>query len=245
MGIKYKVNEQFFATWSHEMAYVLGFWFADGSIEHAPAMRGHYIRVSSTDRENVERIRSAMESQHTIVHIKSNVRHKTKYLLRIGSQKLFHQLVDRGVLERKSRIVSFPTLPPQYIHTFVRGYFDGDGCVHLGKNSAGNISRLVTVFTSGSAPFLEKLCKTLHTHAGLPSQRKIAATQGGFGSAYQLRYGTRDSIRLYLFLYPEDGGNALRLKRKYDIFRRYFKLRGLRDEELRDVLKQKGPVVKW
>jgi len=29
---KHRVNESFFKTWSHDMAYILGFWFADGNI---------------------------------------------------------------------------------------------------------------------------------------------------------------------------------------------------------------------
>ena len=33
MGIrKYNVNDNYFKTWSHNMAYILGFWFADGCI---------------------------------------------------------------------------------------------------------------------------------------------------------------------------------------------------------------------
>ncbi len=37
---KYKVNEDFFKTWSHDMAYVLGLWFTDGYICNA---RKRYI----------------------------------------------------------------------------------------------------------------------------------------------------------------------------------------------------------
>jgi len=29
---KYKVNDDFFKIWSHNMAYILGFWFSDGCI---------------------------------------------------------------------------------------------------------------------------------------------------------------------------------------------------------------------
>jgi len=33
MGIKYQINSDFFKTWTQEMAYVLGFITADGSLE--------------------------------------------------------------------------------------------------------------------------------------------------------------------------------------------------------------------
>ena len=29
---KYKVDDNFFKTWSSDMAYILGFWFTDGWI---------------------------------------------------------------------------------------------------------------------------------------------------------------------------------------------------------------------
>lgn len=45
MGIKYKVNEDFFNEWSHKMAYILGCYYADGSLEDATYLRGKYIRM--------------------------------------------------------------------------------------------------------------------------------------------------------------------------------------------------------
>lgn len=67
MGVKFAVNEKFFHMWSHRMAYVLGFIYADGSLEDAPYIRGKYLRISSTDLDRVECIRNAMASAHTIV----------------------------------------------------------------------------------------------------------------------------------------------------------------------------------
>jgi len=31
---RYLLNEKFFDKWSSEMAYILGFWFADGYMRH-------------------------------------------------------------------------------------------------------------------------------------------------------------------------------------------------------------------
>jgi hypothetical protein len=52
MGIKYKVDSNFFKTWTPSMAYILGFITADGSLENAAYLRGKYLRICSSDIEN-------------------------------------------------------------------------------------------------------------------------------------------------------------------------------------------------
>ena len=135
MGIKYQVNEDFFDTWTHEMAYVLGYWYADGSLEDASYIRGKYIRVSSVEKYSIKKIRHWMGSKHSIVGSKSTWPNgKTRYLLRIGSHKLYDALVKLGLYPNKSLTIQFPVLPKKYAHDFIRGYLDGDGCVYLQKS---------------------------------------------------------------------------------------------------------------
>ena len=219
MGIKYPVNEKFFDTWTSEMAYVLGFLFADGSLENAPYVRGKYVRVTSTDEDRVQVIKKLLNSSHTIVKTEKGGNRKPRYLLRIGSRSLYERLVILGVTPRKSFTMTFPHVPPECLSGFVRGYFDGDGCVNISHNYQGK-SRLFTIFTSGSRAFLESLhCRlqatanvtgsTLHSHASTPG-------------TFQLRYFARDSIRLFELMYPVGIPHDLLMQRKYAIFMRYF-----------------------
>ena len=58
MPIYKKVNKNFFKKWSSEMAYVLGFFMADGSIDVNP--RGsQYFSIQICDKELLEEIRGA------------------------------------------------------------------------------------------------------------------------------------------------------------------------------------------
>lgn len=66
MGIKYSVDETFFDNWTSEMAYVLGYIYADGSLEDASYLRGKYLRVSSAEKSNIITIRKLLKSEHTI-----------------------------------------------------------------------------------------------------------------------------------------------------------------------------------
>ena len=70
MGVKYRVNEAFFDSWTQEMAYVLGYFYADGSLEDASYLRGKYVRVSSVEKYSILRIKKWLSSEHTIVQQK-------------------------------------------------------------------------------------------------------------------------------------------------------------------------------
>lgn len=240
MGVKYPINESFFNTWSDRMAYVLGYIYADGNLEDSAYIRGKYIRVTSIDLERIESIKELMGSAHSIRMETRRSKGKQRFLLRIGSAKLFDSLHQLGITPRKSSTMLFPTIPPKYISHFVRGYFDGDGCVHIDK-AYGKPKRLSTVFTSGSKKFLQSLQKfsqeNLRTGGGIYAH---GSAQGTF----QLRYSTRDSLRLFLFMYSTHTDSKLHLKRKYDIFNQYLALRGLSGRDVTRVLDQKGPVVK-
>lgn len=49
------------------MAYVLGYLYADGSLENAHYLRGKYIRVTSIDRKSIDNIRKSLKSEHRII----------------------------------------------------------------------------------------------------------------------------------------------------------------------------------
>lgn len=238
MGIKYQVNESFFTAWSREMAYVLGYLYADGSLEDAYYLRGKYTRVTSTDRLTVFRIRKLLNSKHTINILKPDENHpgKTRYFLRIGSHALYDSLVALGLHPHKSLTVTFPSVPRKFLADFIRGYFDGDGCAHLsmakGITQKKIIKRLCVTFTSGSFDFLKKLCHTLKTELPLQQDKIYKGSR-----SFQLKYSTGDSVEIFKFMYGS-GGKELRLERKFKVFADYFKLRPQRvDVKINSLLK--------
>lgn len=245
MGVKYRVNEAFFDTWTQEMAYVLGYFYADGSLEDASYLRGKYIRVSSVEKYSILRIKKWLGSEHTIVEQKSTWENgKTRYLLRIGSHKLYDKLISLGLYPNKSLTIQFPDISEEYLPHFIRGYFDGDGCVYfyraLGKRGKLVTKKLSVIFTSGSEIFLEKMNTILKRQLGL-KQKKIYKGQ----RAYQLRYGTSDSVKLFVLLYKNVLPHMYFI-RKTKPFLQYFKLHPSRvDQNIESVIRSlNGHVVK-
>lgn len=128
MPIPCTLNQDFFKTWSSEMAYVLGFFAADGGM--IQNQRGAcFIEFTSTDRIVLEHVQRVTGSNHRIsVRVRNNVKWKMSYRLQIGSKEWFSDLLRLGFTPNKSLILAFPDVPETCIGDFVRGYFDGDGC---------------------------------------------------------------------------------------------------------------------
>ncbi|MCE9517456.1 hypothetical protein K8Q96_00440 [Candidatus Nomurabacteria bacterium] len=223
MGIKYKVNESFFEKWSPNMAYVLGYIYADGSLNDSPYMRGKYIQITSIDEDSIQRIKGWLNSEHKIIKKKSNFTGgKICFVLRIVSHKIYNDLFKLGLYPNKSLTINFPKVPKKYLGHFIRGYFDGDGCIYFekskGKMNQLIIKRIRTIFTSGSKKFLENMSIFLQTK-GLRNGKIYYNKR-----AFQLKYPTSDSIKIFKLIYKGTSINSF-FMRKFNIFKDYFELR--------------------
>ena len=112
--------------------------------------------------------------------------------------------------------MKLPSIPNVYLGDFVRGYFDGDGCVYFKKHfvKVRRKCRWVfsTRFTSGSKSFLQSLkgCLSLIVEGGA-----IHAKSNKRG--FELVFSHKDSVALYELMYHNNCHN-LYLKRKYKLF---------------------------
>ncbi|MBU2523694.1 hypothetical protein KKG71_00680 [Patescibacteria group bacterium] len=198
------------------MAYVLGFFAADGSMYLNP--RGsHYLSFLSNDYEILEKIRFFLSSNHKIGERRiSKSSSNLRYTLQIGSKRMYLSLLKLGLTSNKSKTLKFPHIPIPYLRDFVRGYFDGDGNVLFKNYFRKDRNRykyyFATKFICGSDKFLQDLRIKLTRHAGM-----------GKGSLYQgdrshvLSYALNDTKKLFWFMY-NNVSNSLYLERKYGIF---------------------------
>lgn len=215
---RFFVNEKFFQRWSPEMAYVLGYFAADGDMSINP-QGSRYIAFISTDYNLLCKIQRVMDSKHHIGLRKSNsATWKNRYRFQIGSKKIFQDLIDLDLTPNKSKSLQFPKIPKEHLSHFIRGYFDGDGCVSFGfykRPKRKNFTTyLLTRFTSGSKLFLKNLFNILIKNAELKGGSLYKGDR-----CFRLTYSTHDSLRLYKFMYS-NVTNRLYLKRKYSIFQK-------------------------
>lgn len=221
-----KFNKELFKTWSKEMAYVLGYIFADGAV-YTNSRGSCYLEFTSTDRELIYKVRELLASEHKISFRNRKTKNpnwKNGYRIQIGGKELLNNLEKFGIRQNKSLVIKFPAVPKEFLGDFVRGYFDGDGSVNLGKywHKDRNSWRwqFSTMFTSGNKDFLIDLKTELS---------KI--TFGGFihnkNRGFDLVYSVKDSVVLFDFMY-HNTPTAMFLKRKYEMFLKAFKTLNLR-----------------
>ncbi len=164
-----------------------------------------------------------MQSAHKIYKLTKKSARKQKFLIRIGSKKLYYALEKYGLHPNKSLTIKFPKIPKKYLADFIRGYFDGDGCVYLemcrGITKKKIIKKLTTIFTSGSYEFLDDMRKILNFICFL-SKNMVYNSRRSF----QLRYNTKESITLFSFMYRRLTKETFN-KIKFAKFIKYFKRR--------------------
>lgn len=212
---RHKINENFFKAWSPEMSYLLGYIFADGAVEDVRnSSRTCYLAITSADKEILVKIKGALNSSHPLYTRKprymlsprTGKQYLTRatYVLRIGNIPIYNDLLSLGLKPRKSLDIYFPKIPTLYFAHFLRGYFDGDGC--LTKTYKG-ISQVV--FTSGSRHFLEGLSESLAEKIGIKQKNLNSSDR-----AYQIRYKKHETLKILNYMYSEIK-NGLYLERKY------------------------------
>ena len=220
-----QINQSFFKSWSPQMAYVLGYIFADGAIEDVQkSSRTCYIAMSSVDVSILNQVRQSMNSNHKFYLRKSRLvtylngksyTSKDSFIFRIGSKLMYNDLLELGVTPRKSLSIPFPTIPTEYLHFFVRGYFDGDGCLHLKEDKYPKV-----IFTSGSSKFTDGLAKILSNLIQIPVKTASSQVQDSGNLCYRLAYNTKLSRKILEFMY-KDLEKAPYLERKFEIFQKY------------------------
>ncbi len=212
MPILRTLKQDFFAEWSDDMAYVLGFFAADGSM--LKNSRGScFIEFSITDRSVIEYIRRVSGSNHRVAERERGPMCQTAYRLQIGSKTWFEDLSKLGFTQAKSRTLRFPAVPERHEAAFVRGYFDGDGCVYFKELKFADRAKkrwiLMTTFTSGSQKFLIELQDLLRRHN--IKGGSIRMKERGF----DLALSHRDSLALYRVMYHTGSTTGFCLPRKH------------------------------
>lgn len=130
-----KFNRNYFKCIdSPEKAYILGFFYADGYNS------GTQVEFDQLDQDSdiLEAIRKELDcdEETKISQYVQATNGKIKDRLVFSSVDMCKDLNKLGAPKNKSLTLTFPTsdiVPKEYLNHFIRGYFDGDGCVWNGK----------------------------------------------------------------------------------------------------------------
>ena len=134
---KYQVNENYFNKINtEEKAYWLGFLYADGSVrlhkERSGILR---LKLKNSDKDHIEKFNKCLESNYPIKErIEIVQKNNKKYncycsFVNIYNTKIVKDLYNIGCVNNKTQKIRLPKLDSNVLSHFIRGYFDGDGCI--------------------------------------------------------------------------------------------------------------------
>jgi len=205
--ISQKFNQDFFESVdSEEKAYWLGFLFADGCVFVKGSIFRVQINISSVDGNHLNKWHESIRSCHRVTRFGDAVRSVHH------SKKMCDDLISLGCVPRKSLVLEFPTIDRGLVRHFIRGYFDGDGCIswHKNKNNHKGGMRLTFIGTESFLGSLQDiLCREVRVR-----RKKLCS---GDSRIYALHIGGyQESKRIATWMYDGASLSLERKKRKYD-----------------------------
>lgn len=216
---KHTLNENFFKTWSHEMAYVLGFITADGCMYQGANQTKYVLSIglNPKDKYILENIAKVMGYSGPIY---DNPRQNTSYLT-INSKEIFNDLNALGLSPRKSLTLEWPgNIPDEFMCSYVLGFFDGDGSVFHIKHPAQKRPYIGVNFV-GTQSFLLGIRNVLNQQIGRDASN-VRGYKIKSGTYYGLCYSGDETIKtIYDYLYSHSRVD-LRLTRKHNIFNDFY-----------------------
>ena len=204
---KSHVNDYIFSKIDNEeKAYWLGFLYADGSV--CKFKKSQYVELSLKESD-VEHLRKFAKFMGYPFEPKYREKQKA-YRVQFGSRRVCESLIKLGCTHKKSLTLKFPIeeqVPNELLRHFIRGYFDGDGCLSI-KEYAFKKSPKVTIL--GTIEFLTSLRNYLNL-----GEIPIKKCKNNDSNNYYMMFNVEDARKFLHYIY--DNANIF-LQRKYDKF---------------------------
>lgn len=119
-----------------EKAYWLGFLYADGCIHQGQYDYRIELGLAKQDYNHLVKYKNFIGKDNKI-----SFREKTaSYRYSFRDKKVHSDLINLGCVPNKSLILKFPSedqVPHEWLSSFMRGYFDGDGSLWESNNRLG------------------------------------------------------------------------------------------------------------
>ncbi len=194
--------------WSPALCYSIGLLATDGNLSGD----GRHIDLTSKDKEQIGTFQNCLELHDIKIDRKASgyTKRKDYYRIQFSDSKFHGWLTGIGITPRKSKTIGQVKIPAKYFFDFLRGCFDGDGCIYSYWDPRWKSSYMFyTVFTSASIKFLEWLRQSIEKLAAIEGR----ITTGGRGT-YQLRFAKAGTMALLNKMFYS--ANVPHLKRKYE-----------------------------
>lgn len=192
---RYQIDLDFFKQIdTEEKAYFLGVMYSDGSVSEDQ----FYLKLK--DEDVVRKFKEALKCENPIKH---NEIPYYNYILQISCREMCQDLINWGCTINKTRTITFPNIDKSLYRHFIRGFFDGDGCIRVGVTK----SKCHFDIVSASRTFLLQLKEILNpiaSHIGISKEKSY--------DIWHLRCGGKQVQQILDWLYKD---STVYMQRKY------------------------------
>lgn len=225
---RYTIDDTFFEKVdTEEKAYILGFLYADGYND----TKHNCIRLTlaETDKIILEKINKILGHNKPLrfyERVSKNPNWQNAWALDIENKKMCLDLEKLGCMKAKTHILEFPTEEqvPSYLHNhFIRGYFDGDGCISSNANVViNNRKPTYTISFVGNLPFLLKVQEILMLKLNFSKTKLSKRYKDRVDTIFSLYYGGNRQLPLFSeYLYKDSTIFLERKKNKFESMCQY------------------------
>lgn len=177
------------------------------------------ISLSAQDKEHIQKFLNSIESNHGIKSYKTKDGVEYSRVI-IEDDNLFYDLISHGLTPRKTFTCTFPDIPEHLSIPFIRGYFDGDGCIssHLSKYGTPEFEFNIT----GTKEMLAEIIKRLPVSSNV----KMRSRRNNGKNNYTVKYcGNAQTYNTMKLLYENASVYLERKYRKYQELANYLVVR--------------------
>ena len=223
-----KFNEHIFDQIdSEEKAYWLGFIFADGYISSSPIRKGvksvyqFELSLGIKDIEHLNKFKRFMDYEKDIITDGNRCRFV------VTNKYLWTLLNELGCTPNKSLSLTFPDIPQNLVKHFIRGYFDGDGCI---SRHVHNTCVTPHIELLGTKQMLEQILLYSNISAKYKHDKRHSE------ETWSLEWSKQEGIDFINYLYQDC---SIYLDRKYELYQ-FFKNGSRSVEEFTELLSGKN-----
>ena len=133
------------------------------------------------------------DSSGTVTAISAEIMSKIVF----NSNDMVNDLIDKGVIPRKSLILQPPNISEEFYLPFILGYFDGDGSISQGSNNEFYINIV------GTKEILEWINNILNISSKLEQRKETTKNNyyircGGYQKPYNIMKQLYNSVSVHL-----------------------------------------------
>lgn len=184
--------------------YWAGFIAADGNISDKNDL---YVCLHHDDKNHLEKLLNFLKSNHAISE-NTDKYNRAQIGLRLPKQLAEVLKTNFNIVPRKSLIYELPNIiDSNNFRHYVRGYFDGDGCICESFSNKNSTTASLYATVTGSKSFINSLFETLPFKGSVQERENVS----------NIKYNTNSAKDFLNYIYKD---SSIYLDRKMLLYKR-------------------------